>query len=372
MTELNELLSADWHSEQGAPRPKRFEVADDTLAADQAFKLASEGVGLLWQGDFHNAKQLIQALARRYDSRQKKKSKAPAVFPEAFHQHRLRQLNRSRLLGSVVIRLESDGTIALRRAPDVREAVHAAYGALSAPRLISLRELLGVVGSHEWQKKGVPIAALDASIYPAYGVFSPVRGEYLDLIQQVPLPVMPSGQLTAFDIGTGTGVIATLLAKRGVKSIIATENDDRAMACAAHNVAMLGLEKSISVQKVDMFPDGKADLIVCNPPWLPGKPSSSIEGAIFDPDHRMLKAFLTGVGSHLSTGGQAWLVMSDLAEHLKLRSPDSLTNLFHEAGLEVVKRVEIKPRHGKVADVTDPLHSAREQEKTSLWILTPQ
>ena len=121
-----------------------------------------------------------------------------------------------------------------------------------------------------------------------------------------------------------------------------------------------------------MFPDGKADLIVCNPPWLPGKPSSSIEGAIFDPDHRMLKAFLTGVGSHLSTGGQAWLVMSDLAEHLKLRSPDSLTNLFHEAGLEVVKRVEIKPRHGKVADVTDPLHSAREQEKTSLWILTPQ
>jgi hypothetical protein len=54
------------------------------------------------------------------------------------------------------------------------------------PSVVSLRELLGMVGAHEWRKKGVEIAALGAAphnrIHPHYGVFSPVRGEYLDLV----------------------------------------------------------------------------------------------------------------------------------------------------------------------------------------------
>ena len=53
-----------------------------------------------------------------------------------------------------------------------------------------------------------------------------MRGEYLDLVAKAPLP---SREL-AFDIGTGTGVLAAILARRGVKRVVATDLDPRALA----------------------------------------------------------------------------------------------------------------------------------------------
>ena len=46
-------------------------------------------------------------------------------------------------------------------------------------------------------KKGIDIPQLDGKIHVPFGVFSPLRGEYLDLIAQAPLA--PNIQ-TAFDI----------------------------------------------------------------------------------------------------------------------------------------------------------------------------
>ena len=168
----------------------------------------------------------------------------------------------------------------------MRDACIEAYGPADEAYVLSLRELLGLVGAHEWRRNGVPIAALDGDrIHPHYGVFSPVRGEYLDLVAQAPLP---SNQL-AFDIGTGTGVLAAILARRGVKKVVATDMQPRALACAQDNVERLGMTQQISLLQADLYPPGQAPLIVCNPPWLPGRPSSILEQAVYDPDSRMLK-----------------------------------------------------------------------------------
>jgi len=51
---------------------------------------------------------------------------------------------------------------------------------------------------------------------------------------------LPSKAL-AFDIGTGTGVLAAVFAKRGVIKVIATDDDPRALDCAAENIARLKL-----------------------------------------------------------------------------------------------------------------------------------
>jgi hypothetical protein len=40
-----------------------------------------------------------------------------------------------------------------------------------------------------------------------------------------------------------------------------------------------------------------------------------------------------------------------------------------DAGLQVLGRNDIKPRHGKATDEADPLHDARAKEVTSLWRL---
>jgi methylase of polypeptide subunit release factors len=366
-TEEGEERHARWRSES-APPPPRILVADDTMAADTAHRLASEGTALLWRGDFQNARQLMQALARRIDRKPRKPRKMrqpPASLLEAFHLHRQAQAQRARILGSVLIPFEADCSIPLRRAPDVREACVEAWGTPDAPFVASLRELQGLIGAHEWRKKGVEIPALEARIHPHFGVFSPVRGEYVDLVAAAPLP----SQASAFDIGAGTGVLSALLAKRGVRRIVATELDPRALACAQDNLTRLGLEGQVKLERADLFPAGRTMLAVCNPPWLPGRPSSAIEQAIYDPDSRMLRGFLDGLQHHLEPKGEGWLILSDFAEHLGLRSRDQLLEWIAQAGLRVVERTDIRPRHGKAADADDPLHAARSAEVTSLWRL---
>lgn len=361
--EAGKACTARWRSESGMPPPRRVAIADDMTKADEAYRLACEGTAMLWRGDFQNAKQLLQAMSRRID---RKPGKNSEVAGEAFNLHRQAQSQRARTLAMILIPLDNDYTIPLRRAPDMRQACTEAYGAAgSGPSVVSLRELLGLVGAHEWRKKGVEIPILGARIHPHYGVYSPVRGEYVGLVNEAPLP---STEL-AFDIGTGTGVLAAVLARRGVKRIVATDQDPRALACARENIARLGLSAQVEVVQADLFPEGKAPLIVCNPPWIPARPSSPIEHAIFDPDSRMLRGFIGGLAAHLETGGEGWLILSDIAEHLGLRTRDELLAAFDAAGLQVIARMDVKPHHPKVADTSDPLHAARAAEVTSLWRL---
>ena len=360
-------------SESGLPVPRQVVMGDDTVVADLAYRMMCEGTGMLWQGDFHNARQLLQALSRRT---QKGSSKRPvknqsADISQVFHLYRQALGQRARVLGLLFIPLDADYGIPLRRAPDVREACFQAWGPSSGQAsMVSLRELLGVVGAYEWRKKGVEVAALGVApnnrIHPHYGVFSPVRGEYIDLVATTPI----EEHTLAFEIGVGTGVLSALLVKRGVERVVATDCDSRALACAKENLARLGLSDKVELVNADLFPVGLAPLIVCNPPWVPARPTSPIERAVYDENSSMLRGFLSGLREHLTPAGEGWLILSDLAEHLGLRSRESLLQWIDEAGLQVLGRQDIRPRHGKVEDKDDPLHVARVAEVTTLWRLS--
>jgi SAM-dependent methyltransferase len=368
--EAGKVHKALWRSEKGLPPPKKIVVADDTLKADEAYRLACEGTAFLWRGDFQNARQLLVAMSRRIDRKPRKPALsraegAPVLSGEAFNLHRQAQAQRARVLATILIPLDADYAIPLRRAPEVRQACREVYGVADEASVVSLRELSGLIGAHEWRKKGVEIAALGERIYPHYGVYSPVRGEYLALVGSAPLPAAE----LAFDIGTGTGVLAALLVRRGIKRVVATDQDPRALACARENLNRLGLDAQVDVVQADLFPPARAPLIVCNPPWIPARPSSAIEYAIYDPDSRMLRGFLDGLAAHLTPGGEGWLVISDIAEHLGLRARAALLAWIAAAGLRVVDRMDIKPHHPKASDDGDPLHAARAAEITSLWRL---
>jgi len=151
--------------------------------------------------------------------------------------------------------------------------------------------------------------------------------------------------------------------------VLATELAPRALACARDNLQRLGLMERVTLVQADLFPAGQSALIVCNPPWLPGQPSSAVEQAIYDPDSRMLRGFLAGLAAHLAPGGEGWLILSDLAERLGLRSREQLMGWVSSAGLSVAGRLDARPRHGKAQDASDPLHEARSGEVTSLWRL---
>jgi len=354
--------SAAWRSERGAPPPTQLAIVDDRITADEAYGLACQGVALLWRGDFQNARQMLTALAHRADRAHRKPI-------SNFNAARQARAQRARTLGMLLIPLEADFTIPLRRAPDIREACLEAYGPAEDASVVSLRELLGVIGAHEWRRRGVELHGM--KIHPHYGVFAPVRSEYVDLVAKMSFPPVAATHSVAFDIGTGTGVLAAVLAKRGIQRVVATDLDPRALACARENLDRLGLGASVEIVQADLFPEGRAAVAVCNPPWVPARPSSPLEHGIYDPESRMLKGFLQGLPGHLEKGGEGWLILSDLAEHLGLRKRDELLAMFDAAGLKAIDRMDIRPKHPKAADASDPLHAARKAEVTSLWRLVP-
>jgi len=272
-------------------------------------------------------------------------------------------------LNALLVPLNDDYSIPLGRAPDIRQACVEAFGPAETASVAPLRALLGVIGAHEWRAKGIEIPEAGGRIHPHFGVFAPIRREYVDLVSTTPLPGVCVSSSVAFDIGTGTGVLAAVLARRGVGRVVATDLDPRALDCARENVRQLGLADRIDVVAADLFPAGRAALVVCNPPWIPARPSSPMESGIYDPESRMLRGFLRGLPEHLEPGGEGWLILSDLAEHLGLRSRAQLLEEFEAAGLRLVGRDEVPPRHPRAADTTDPLHLARAAESTSLWRL---
>ena len=383
------LRQALWLSESNHAPPARIVLVDDKTTADDAYRLACEGTSLLWRGDFHNARQLLQALGRRIDRTNERselrkvkkaanksaadKSVAPKEIPNLFHQQRQMQAQRSRILSRLLLELDANYLSQLRRAPDVSAACKAAFGQLDKELnescVLSFRDLQGALGAAQWREKGVPIENLGVSIFPHYGVFAPTRHEYVQLLLDAPLPKVHD---VAYDIGTGTGLLAITLAQRGVKQVIATDLNPRALACAKENFTRLALT-SVQLQQADLYPTDAplANLIICNPPWLPAKPSSPLEYAVYDANSKMLRGFLQGAKTHLAEQGEVWLILSDLAEHLQLRTREELLGWFSDSGLKVKYRLDTKPKHGRSQDDTDPLFAARSAEVTSLWCLEP-
>ena len=188
--EAGHSRTARWRSANGRPAPTRIEVVTDSLTADEANRMASQGIAMLWQGDFHNARQILNALDRRLGTGKKKTADTPA---DEFYRHRQSRSHRARMLGLLLIPLDPGPVVPLRRSPDIRQAAAEAYGDIGEPSVVSLHELVGAIGAHEWRRNGVYVDALQDRIHPHYGTFFPTRSEYVDLVAAAPLPSDTAG-----------------------------------------------------------------------------------------------------------------------------------------------------------------------------------
>lgn len=374
--QTGEEHTAHWLSANERPAPRKVIPVTDELTADDAVKNASQGIAMLWLGDFHNAKQILGAIDRRLANPGKKKTNASTGSDsEKFYKIRQARAQRSRVMSLILVPLNFDsagGYIPLPRAPQVGQAAEFGYedcADLGSKRaVVSLQELTGILSAYQWFTNGVDVPSLGARIHPHYGTFLPTRHEYVDLVAQAPLPSLSH----AFDIGTGTGVLGAVLVDRGVKKVVGTDIHQRAVDCANDNFYRLGMEEYAHAELANMFPDGTAPLIVCNPPWLPGNATTTLDAAVYDPGSQMLLQFLNGLPQHLTADGEGWLILSDLAELLGLRTGGMLLESISAAGLKVIDRLDTVPNHGRSQDTTDMLHAARSRETTSLWRLGRQ
>ncbi|BDG04453.1 N5-glutamine methyltransferase family protein [Anaeromyxobacter oryzae] len=356
---------AHWVS-PGASPPRRIGVADDRTRAAEAFARVRRGEALVYAGDYQNARQLLAAMARRIAPRAPRAADPAGLFRAERETVRLEH----EILGRLLVPLGEGWTVGLRRAPDVRVACEEALGAPpGGDAVLPLRDLLGIVGAHEWRRRGLPIPALGGDrIHPHYGVYAPIRGEYVDLVAAAAREWPVAGK-RALDVGTGTGVLAIVLARAGAR-VTATDLEPRAVACARENVDRLGVADRVEVVRADLFPPAAvAELVVSNPPWVPAAAHGPLDRAVYDPGGAFLERLVLGIPERLAPGGEAWLVLSDLAERLGLREPDHVERLTARAGLAIAAMREARPTHPRARDASDPLHEARSREVTRLFRL---
>ena len=354
-----------WRSESDAPPPAKLSTVGDRLNAAAALKRV-KGEHLLYEGDFRNAKQLLAAMGRKLNGGRRPENRSAL---EEFRAERAARLREHDTLSRIVVKLDPKYRLAqLKNAPEVAEACTALWGAVSVPTIVPLKALIGMLGAAEWYRKGLTVRGLPGKLHPRYGVFLPTRSEYVDLLLEAPLP---EGK-RVFDIGTGTGVLSFLLLARGANHAVGTDVDLRCVECAVENAQRLGMSPRFEAQEQSLFPKGRADLIVSNPPWIPEAPKNRIDRAVFDEGNAFLEGFLGGLAAHLTPDGEGWLLMSNLAELLGLRTDGYLADRIAAAGLEVKWTKTTAARHPRAKDPDDPLHAARSKELTTLYCLAPR
>lgn len=368
---LPDIETFHWPEVAGAPRPARLHPVDDRLTANAALARLKRGDALLYTGDWRNARQLLAALGRRVKP---KRHTPPASAREAFRAERQQRSREHALLSRLVIALTPSLEIPLPHAPDLKEPLREVLGPTEGEVAVPLRLLLGVQGAAGWTRSGVEVPGLKGRIHPRYGVYLPTRADYVELLLEA--TGLANGR-TVLDLGTGTGVLSFVLLQHGAERAVGVDVDPRAVACAAENAARLGLDDRFVALEGGLYDaplegplaGGRADLVVCNPPWLPEAPRTRLDRAVYDEDGAMLSGFLAGLPAHLTPTGRGLLLLSDLAVRLGLRDVGWLESQFEQAGLVVERVYEQAPSHPKARDPGDPLHAARAGETVRLYVL---
>lgn len=158
------------------------------------------------------------------------------------------------------------------------------------------------------------IVEVDSSlkIYVEDGVYEPAEDSYL-LIKALEV----KGNEKILDMGTGCGIIALHLAKKGCK-VVAVDINEKAVENAKKNAKANGLK--IDFRKSNLFEaiNEKFDLIVFNPPYLPTKG----EDLAWDGGRdgiEIIKKFLEEAKNYLERDGMIYIVLSSLCNIEKLK-----------------------------------------------------
>ena len=369
MITLPDGRSAAFIAESGQPEPKSLTLVDDETRADAALRMLRAGKVLLWVGDYRNGRNLLDALRRRLKAGASRGSAEDLLGQ--WREDRAATREKAELLGGLLIAIEPDGSVDLSRAAQTAVAVELAWGLAAGPRVVALTTLLGAMSAAEWTRKGLTVPGLEGRLVPRFGVFSPTRRAYVDLLEHV-----DTRGKTVLDVGCGTGVLAFVLLQRGASSAVGTDRDPRAVQCAADNAAGLGLDGQFEAVEADLFPERPLnespkdlfDCIVFNAPWVPETPRTRLDHAVFDEGGLTLERFIANASDHLAEDGVVALFVSDFPERLELREPGHVEKLIEQAGLRPLGMFSTPAVHGRARDSQEPLHVARAAERVQLFL----
>ena len=394
-------------------------TVNDTTSCQSALNHLRNGKALVYTGpgaNYHNARQLLQALKRRYSKRTENAINCyehkDGGVREQWLMHRQLLQDQSEVINRLLIQVSLRDKrpcdiFDLKRAPsNANEVLTFAFqndpdvdlvpvndkqssDSEQSYILLSLNEFLAMIGAFEWNRKGVYINALNDYIYPHYGVFPPTRQDYLALLEHIKIDTTHQKHVRLLEIGLGTGVLSIILLQQNkVHSVVGTDINPYALECARDNFQRFGIDDKADFLQTDLFPasctgirqemaSDKYDVILFNPPWLPGIQATKLDQAVYDTlDQSVLRRFLSQVQYYMKSNGRVYLMMSNLGILLGLFEEQNMYDMFDEGNLNLVEvhktickaETKVTGAHKKKRR-SSSIESARTNEVISLYHL---
>lgn len=177
------------------------------------------------------------------------------------------------------------------------------------------------------------------------GVLCP-RPETEELVERVAAYCCPG--VKALDLCTGSGCIAIALAKTGA-DVTASDISERALEIAARNAEANGAKVRFLLSDIWENIDGRFDVIVSNPPYIPTEQIASLDCEVrdFEPHCaldggedglKFYREIAKGLAAHLEEGGILLVEMG-------AEQGEALKAMFAPFGeVKIVKDIEGKDR----------------------------
>jgi len=229
----------------------------------------------------------------------------------------------------------------------VSEANITEFDPRSEPFLMPLRRFFRILTDMKRQREGIFIQAIGDSITVLPHVYVPSDQSVIDLLAENLIlegnsDARSTDEIRVLDMGTGTGILGFVAAKRGATKVILTDISPSAVENARLNVQRLGLQQTTEVRgPVDLFDSVKGEIfgiIIFNPPWILGEPKTLYDEAIYDKEQQIITRFLSQVNEYLSPRGRLLLIYSDISQSTGEGSLDKLNELLKQNRLEIVSQ----------------------------------
>ena len=315
-----------------------FSLQDSHIRPSEVFCLIRAGQIVVMTGDFDRIVGILKYLDRsRYDLVDRE---CLRMIQNPFERSRVREeACRAALFRlTVVVRGERLQEIEhpprLARLFDWLEGDTAYLG--GRYYLLPVRKVLRVVSDIRRKEEGMYIEPLGDKIAVFPHVFVPSDGKVVKLLWEN-LELREGDRV--LDMGTGTGILALLAAKKRARHVVATDNNPYAVQNARHNAERLALSERIEVRGPAHLFEGvvgeRFDVILFNAPWIEGDPKTLYETSLYDREYAIITEFFERAGDHLTEDGVILLQYSAFSEVTGRGGLGTVQRLIRENGLKI-------------------------------------
>jgi len=207
-------------------------------------------------------------------------------------------------------------------------------------------------------QEGVDLTVLGHRIHPYYATYAPTRTEHLELFATW-LAAYEGATSAAADVGTGSGVLALLLANAGFETVFATDVNPNAIESVKRE--LVRFPAPVEPKEADLL-DGvpTVDLIVFNPPWIRGVVKRPLDQALYFEDG-LFERFFDQAHATLAPHGRVVLVFSNVLRLVNTQDAHPIDRELASGRFQLVSRLTRKVAPSK--------ELRRRQEKVEVWEL---